>query len=152
MVEYLEPNEPLIHYIARNMRKADADEVWASDRATPFDALLQGWKDSYRSVIVAVDGEPCVMIGLVKRSLVTGVGIPWMLGTEGAIKYKKRFVSEVPAIIDEMLYHCPTLYNYVHCENKVSIRWLKRIGFKFDDPEPYGKGGELFQRFYLERQ
>jgi len=133
------------------MRQADAVEVWSSSRQTPLDALTTGWEMSDLAVIVTVDDEPCVMMGLVIRDILTGAGVPWLLGTEGALKHKRHFIAQVPPVIDEMLTICPRLFNYVHAENKVSIRWLKRIGFTIDDPMPYGLDEELFHRFHLER-
>ena len=149
--EFVKPTRELVEAIAADMRQADADEVWVSSHQTPIEALLEGWKASDFAVIVTVDGEPCVMMGLVIRDILTGAGVPWLLGTENALKHKRHFIAQVPAVIDEMLTACPRLFNYVHAENKVSIRWLKRIGFTIDDPMPYGLDEELFHRFHLER-
>lgn len=150
-VKHVRPTVELIEYIADNMRQEDIDEVWASDHYTPLEALMAGWKQSDYSVIITINDEPCVMIGLVSRGLLSDKGIPWMLGTEGALKYKKKFFTLVPPIIKDMLILCKYLYNYVHTENKVSIKWLKWIGFTLCDPEPYGREKALFHKFYLER-
>jgi len=150
-VKFVKPTQELIEAIAADMRQADVEEVWASNRHTPMQAMIKGAELSDYSLIVMVDDEPCVMIGLVVHDILTGTGVPWLLGTEKALKHKRNFLIQVPAIIDEMLSICPRLFNYVHVKNKVSINWLRRIGFSFDDPEPYGLDGELFQRFYLER-
>lgn len=150
-VKFVEPNDELIRFIALNMRQADVDEVWASHHHLPYEALMTGWELSHSSTIVTVNSEPCVMIGLVIHDILSGSGVPWLLGTEGALKYKRNFLTQVPAVIDEMLNVCPRLFNYVHAENRVSINWLRRIGFTIDDPEPHGAAQELFHRFHLER-
>ena len=150
-VKFVKPTYELIEAIAADMRQADIDEVWASDNHTPIEALLISWGLSYKSVIVTVDDEPCVMIGIVIRDILAGTGVPWMLGTNRALKHKRHFIEQVPDVIDQMLDICPKLMNYVHDRNKVSIGWLKRIGFTMGDPEKYGPNGELFRRFYLER-
>lgn len=150
-VKFVRPTTELIEGIAANMRQEDIDEIWASHHSTPIDALMNGWKISDRSMIVVVNNEPCVMIGLVIRDILSGAGIPWLLGTENALKYKRCFLTQVPAVINEMLDICPRLFNYVHIKNKVSIRWLKRIGFTFDEALPYGCDNELFHKFHLER-
>ena len=149
--EFVKPTRELVEAIAADMRQADADEVWVSSHQTPIEALLEGWKASDFAVIVTVDGEPCVMMGLVIRDILTGAGVPWLLGTENALKYKRHFITQVPPVIDEMSSICPRLFNYVHTENKVSMQWLKRIGFTIDDPIPFGLDKELFHRFHLER-
>jgi len=151
VVKFIEPTQDLIEAIAADMRQADADEVWASDNQTPLEALIEGWKVSDLAVVITVNDEPCVMIGLVIRDILSGAGIPWLLGTDNALKYKRQFLTQVPAVINEMLNICPRLYNYVHVDNKVSVKWLKRIGFTFDEPAPYGCEKELFYKFHLER-
>lgn len=150
-VEYLEPTVELVEEIARNMRQADIDEAWASDNLEPLPALMKSWKMSDYSVVISIDGEACVMIGLVRHDLLSGNGVPWMLGTDASLKHKKRFFTEVPDVIADMLKVCSKLYNYVHCKNRVSVRWLKTLGFIFEDPAPYGCEQELFQKFYIER-
>ena len=150
-VRFVEPTYDLIRVIADDMRQADADEVWASNRHSPTEALLSGWELSEKSVIVTVNDEPCVMIGLVIRDILSGAGVPWLLGTENALKYKRYFLTQVPDVINEMLTICPILFNYVHSKNKISIKWLDRIGFIIDEPMPYGVDNELFHKFHLER-
>lgn len=150
-VKFVEPNDELIRFIALNMRQADVDEVWASHRHLPYEALMTGWELSHSSTIVTVNSEPCVMIGLVIHDILSGLGVPWLLGTEGALKYKRHFLIHTSVLIDEMLSICPKLVNYVHAENKVSVRWLKHIGFVIGEASPHGIAGEIFHRFHLER-
>lgn len=133
------------------MRQADVDEVWASHHKTPLESLLEGWNAPGYSVIVTINDEPCAMLGVTLCDVLSGNGIPWLLGTENALKYKRYFITLVPAVIDEMLDICPNLYNYVHIKNVTSIKWLKYIGFTFDEPIPYGCEKELFHKFYIKR-
>ena len=149
-VKFVKPTQELVEAIAADMRQADADEVWASNRNTPIEALMKGWEISNYTTVVTVNDEPCVMIGLAIRDILSGSGVPWLLGTENALKYKRQFITQVPAVISEMLDICPRLYNYVHVKNKVSIKWLKLIGFTLEDPLPCGPNNELFYKFYLE--
>lgn len=151
VVKFVKPTRELIEALAADMRQADVDEIWASNHHTPIEALMNGLAKSDRSVIVTVDDEPCVMLGLVIRDILSGAGVPWLLGTETALKHKRKFLTQVPVVIDEMLTICPRLFNYVHVDNKVSIKWLKRIGFTIDEPVPYGRDNELFHKFHLER-
>lgn len=151
MIEFIKPTEELIKVIAENMRDADAAEVWASHRHTPLQALMSGWESSHKAAIVSVNGRPCVMLGLVVRDVLTGTGVPWLLGTDYALKHAREFLKLSPPVIEEMLHMCPRLFNYVHADNIVSIRWLKWLGFKVDAPLPHGPKGELFHRFHMER-
>ena len=151
IVNYVKPTIELVEEIARNMRQADIDEVWASSNCTPLEALMDSWKLSEFTTVLTVDGEACVMLGLVVRDMLSGHGIPWLLGTDNALKHKKKFFTESPEVINQMLNICPRLHNYVHSKNKLSKRWLKWIGFTICEPEPYGCEQELFHKFYIER-
>ena len=151
LVEFVRPTEAMINVIASDMRDADAAEVWASSHHTPLQSLMIGWKSSDISVIIKCNGEPMVMIGLVKQNMLTGNGIPWMLGTNASMKYKREFFNQTGPIIEEMLNVCPRLSNYVHGKNKASILWLKWLGFTIEEPIEHGPDSEIFHRFYLNR-
>ena len=151
IVNYVKPTVELVEEIARNMRQADIDEVWASSNCTPLEALMSSWEISEYTTVLTVNDEACVMLGLVVRDILSGHGIPWVLGTDNSLKHKKGFFTEAPEIINQMLNVCPRLHNYVHSKNRLSIRWLKWAGFTICEPEPYGCEKELFHKFYIER-
>ena len=152
MIDFVAPTSEMVKSIAADMRQADVDEVWASNHHTPLESLSAGWRSSDFSTIAVCDNEPLVMIGLVKRDVLTGSGVVWMLGTNRALKYKRDFFRQTKPVIDEMLTVCPRLCNMVHGKNTNSIIWLKWLGFTIDnDPIPHGPDGELFHRFHLER-
>jgi hypothetical protein len=151
MIEFVRPTVEMVESIAADMRQADANEVWASNHHTPLESMMKGWEASDFSTVAMCDGEPLVMIGLVKRDVLSGSGVVWMLGANRAMKYKKEFFRQTKPVIDEMLTICPRLCNMVHGKNTSSVQWLKWLGFTIDDPIPYGPDGELFHRFYLER-
>lgn len=150
-IKYVKPDLSLISEIAINMRQADINEVYASNRFSPKEALMDGFNRSDYCAIITNDGVPFAMLGLAIPNILNDVGIPWMLGSNEAVKNRREFMRAAPAILNGMLDRCGYLYNYVHSENIVSKAWLKRIGFTIDDPEPYGINGELFHKFYLER-
>lgn len=151
MVTWVKPTVELIERVAADMRQADIDEVWASHHHTPIQALMQGWEVSDISLIAVCDDEPVLMLGLVKRDLLTGTGVVWLLGANKGMKYKRELLRQGKLIIDEMLTICPRLCNMVHSKNTVSIRWLKYSGFTIDDPIPHGPDNDLFHQFHLER-
>lgn len=151
VIRFEKPSEESIRYIADNMRQADINEVWASTNQTPLDAIRTGLDLPGFSTVVWIDDEPCVIFGLVIQDVLTGTGVPWLLGANSILKHKSQLLKQSPAVIEKMLNICPKLYNYVHLKNEVSIRWLEWLGFSFDDPEPFGIENELFCKFYLER-
>ncbi len=151
VIKFEKPTTEMVEYIAANMRDEDRKEVWAARNRTPHQALIDGWNESHFVTVVTVDGVPCVMLGLVKRDVLSGHGVPWLLGTEGALKHRKQFLKLSPPVIQEMLQLCPMLYNYVHVENTLSITWLRWLGFTICDAEPYGVQNEMFHKFFIER-
>lgn len=151
MIEWVKPTQSLVESIAEDMRQADIDEVWASNHHQPLESLMRGWGVSDLATVAVYEGEPLVMIGLVKRDVLTGSGVVWMLGANRALKHKKEFFKQTKPIIDEMLTVCPRLCNMVHNKNTSSIMWLKWLGFTIEEPIPHGPDGELFHRFHLER-
>lgn len=152
MIQWVKPTVVLVESIAEDMRQADAEEVWASNHHSPIESMMKGWELSDVSTVAIDDnGEPLVMIGLVKRDVLTGSGVVWMLGADRAMKHKKEFFRQTKPIINEMLTICPRLCNMVHSKNTNSILWLKWLGFTIEDPIPHGPDDELFHRFHLER-
>lgn len=150
-IEFVKPSRGLIEDIARTMRQSDVDEIWAASNKTPIEALTEGLTHSDYSAIAMHDDEPLIMFGLVKRDLISGTGIVWMLGSDNALKYRKGFLTKAPLFIDEMLSICPRLMNMVHSENTESIRWLKWLGFTIEPPVRHGVENEFFHKFYIER-
>ena len=150
-VVFVRPTLDAIKVIAADMRQADIDEVWASNRKTPMTSLLDGWKNSHYCAVAEVDNTPLVMFGLVNVGLLSDKGVIWMLGSNKSLQYRRQFLIKTPDIIEEMLNICPNLCNMVHTKNKVSIQWLRWLGFTIEKPVEYGPDKELFHKFYLRR-
>lgn len=152
VVNFVKPTPEAIKFIADNMRPEDVVEVYATANMDPHEALMiehHGAAD-YRTIGTA-DGIPVAIFGLTVHNPLTRLGVPWMLSATQILDYKKDILRYSPQVVDNMLDICPKLLNYVHTENKLSIRWLKWLGFKIEDPVPYGVNGELFHPFHQER-
>lgn len=148
-VKFEKPSRESITHIAENMRVADIAEVWSMSRHTPADAIERGLNISQHSSVVMVDDEPCAVLGLVQLDMLTGTGVPWLLGTDHAVKHRRTFLKYSKCGIEQMLSICPQLFNYVHADNEVSVNWLQHMGFTIDNPEPMGRDCELFHRFHI---
>lgn len=140
----------ILQFIAENMREEDKTEVILSGAKDPMDALETVVRHSHFTLAVIAD-VPLTVLGLRKMDIMQGVGVPWLLSAEQALQHKREFLLQSPPVIEEMLNICPTLINYVHAENRLSIRWLKWLGFEIGDPEPIGLNGAEFCRFMKER-
>ena len=148
--EIVEARVGHIRPIARNMRSCDEREVWASHGYNPEEAMDASFWRSLKAWTCLVDGEPAFMWGVGPQESVMGnVDCPWLLGTDAMKKVKLDFIKLSRRYVDDMQELYPRLENYVHAENKVSIRWLKWCGFELaEEPEEYGVNPEKFYRFW----
>lgn len=138
-------------YVAQNMRQADREEVYAAAGHTPEQALVISIFMSEEAVTaVSPDNTPLVIFGISKQSLLSDKGIPWLLGCDEALRYRREFMRQTPKVLETMLEQYTMLENYVHVKNTISVRWLKRLGFSMDSPITF-PSGEQFMRFYMER-
>jgi hypothetical protein len=147
LVRFVKPTTELIEFVAANMRVDDRIEVYASHGHTPIEALTNGVSRSKLCSVALINDEPCAVFGLVVENILTGFGVPWLLGTDLIFKHRRVFIEHTRSGVDEMLQLCPRLSNWVHCDNIKSIRWLSSMGFSFSEPLPTGINGEMFMQF-----
>lgn len=137
-------------YIADNLREADQAEVRATfGKATDFRAMLRESLAGSTVAWVILDrsGLPVSMFGAAPH-LVDGVGIAWMVGTEGMLAEAIHIARHTPEYLAQMLAAYPTLWANVDARNEISMRWLEWAGFKILDANPlYGPEERLFIEF-----
>lgn len=151
MMAYVTDSTPEhISIVANAMRHADVAEIWAAGRKTPETALKASMALSRYCKTIMLDDKPIGMFGVTPLSVVTGNGVPWMLGTPEIETISMRFLRGSLSYIREMLAGYSYLENWVDARNTVSIRWLKWLGFAIVKPEPYGHLNLPFHRFYME--
>ena len=151
MVKFVAPTTKRLRYIADHMRDEDVAEVWASNNHTPWESIDVSMSMTDWAVVIEANGIPLAVLGLRRANMLTGSGVPWLLSSEDALDHKRSFLELTGPVIQEMLDKCPRLVNYVHVENKLSVRWLKWLGFKLDDPVMNPATGAMFRRFHMER-
>lgn len=96
-------------------------------------------------------GEPVVLYGVTPVSLLGRQGQPWLAATdritEGPIA--RAFLRESRRALADLADGYDYLWNLVHAENSIAIRWLKWLGFNFT-----GLGlnvqGHRFEHFKME--
>ena len=74
----------------------------------------------------------------------------WMLGTNDVFKYKKIFVKYCKRWVNKLASKYETVTNYVHVDNKLSIRWLKWCGAVFSPK--LNILGQDFYKFYITKR
>jgi len=137
-------------YIAAHMRKSDVMEVGASHAHSPREAARASVMVSRFAFAGMADGVPVYLFGLRDGTAFNRTGYVWGLGTDELLKYSKDFWPASRNFIAFCRGQSDRLENYVHAENLISIRWLEKLGFKFEEPAPWGVRGELFMRFWME--
>lgn len=135
--------------LAANLRPADLAECLAYGRGDVSAGIESSVARSPLCWTAFIDGELAAILGCGLVSMMGGVGSPWMLGTPVLDKHARVLVRATPEYIAKMLNAFPHLVNFVHTENKTSMRWLRRLGFTLRDAVPYGAKGELFHPFEM---
>lgn len=149
VIEIVPPEPGHVAWIAAHIREADRQEIDALVDWGAEEALRRSVASSFDAWTGTVDGEPVCMFGLSSPSIVSGRGIAWLLGTNGVERNALPFLRRNRAYIDRCLALCPILENWVHVEHRVSIRWLRWLGFSMDDAAPFGPHGIPFHRCEL---
>jgi hypothetical protein len=136
--------------VAARMRLADTLECAATGRYDLRGVLATGIARSVACWTAEVDGEPALIAGVAPLdTLLGGIGVPWMLGTELVTQHQRAFMRLSPEYIARMLGAFSHLLNFVHAENVAAVRWLRHMGFRLDEAAPYGPHREPFHRFEL---
>lgn len=134
-------------YIADNMRPSDRREVYALAAFTPHSAVRATMAGAIKSYTALVDGVPALMWGISRRSFISPVGVPWLLGTPVAEEHQYKFGRGTLDYFKEMSSLFPLMENYALAENKRSLRWIKWAGFDTEEARPIGPFGVPFVRF-----
>lgn len=135
-------------FIASHARQADIDELWAAAHASPLSSMLRGMHNS-EAVTCLFDGIPVCMYGVAAQSLLLGVGVPWMVGTDAIDRHAMSFLRGSRAAVHGMLSKWSHLHNFVDARNVKAIRWLKFLGFKIHPAVPHGEQGLPFHYFEM---
>ena len=136
-----------VYSLSKRLRKQDEDEVMALVGLDNETALLASFCHSDRVFVGEVDGKIICMFGVSKDS--NGNGCPWLLGSDEVEKLPITFVRNSRKYIQQFINEYGYLENYVDIRNSLSIKWLKWLGFKIDEPQTLGVEQRLFSRFSL---
>lgn len=136
-----------IRSVARRMRQADRDEVAAASGKSPSEALIYSLRKSSQAWTCLIDGRPEMMFGVGDLNVLAGIGAPWLLGTDAIERHYLAFLRGSVGWRDQLLRRYPVMRNFVDDRNKVSMRWLRWLGFKLSDPVVVG--GHAFRIFEL---
>lgn len=130
-----------ISLLVDNLRQDDIDEITAGG-STPLVSLMNGYLMSDECYSAFVNNQIVGMFGVHYQT-----NSIWFLGNDLSAAVKKEWIRTAAYYIRHFLEGSPVLTNTVSINNKVHIRWLKRMGAKFS--VPYERNNHLFQDFYI---
>jgi hypothetical protein len=138
-----------VEALVADPRPADVREMQAM--GTTFEAALT---DSVRLsdwvAVGTVDDVPVCAFGVAPASVLGGLGVPWLLGTSaldrGGVALARDFLPASRRAVDAMAATYPRLINVIDARNTRAIRWLRWLGFTFDE-SPVPIGGHRFHVF-----
>ena len=137
--------------LAETMRQEDRDEVWATGKYTPAEALRASMAISAFSRAGFADGDLVCMWGVGSFNMLGEVGAPWLLGSSTLVKHQVPFLRHCCDFRNEMLDVYGILRNWVDARNTASIRWLRWLGFEIGEAQPFGAFGLPFHPFEMRR-
>lgn len=148
-VRPVEPGD--IEQMLREMRGVDRAEA----AALGFDDVERGLRESIANSHFArtarINGRLVAIGGCAKHpgsAMLAPIAVPWLVGTDVLARYPGVLQREARRYIAAMLEVYPHLTNVVHIENRVAIRWLKRLGFTIHPPVRVPTGA-LFHPFNM---
>lgn len=134
MKVHTQPRLGHLLYIARNLKTTDRNEMLkAKDTRSPFKAIQESVNVSAHVDVLCDGYVPFAVIGLCPD------GCVWLLSTENLQENAKSFSKYIKRKLEDLKRREYTFfYNYVDPENKVTMNWLKRLGFTQGDADSNG--------------
>lgn len=146
-VRTLRPSD--VFAVVADLRDADRDEITALVGGDGvFGAVEQSAVASTEAWTLVANERPIAVFGVAPADM-PGVGVPWMVGTPGVARHRRAFMRLCGVYIPKMLARFPTLVNVVDARNLIAIGWLKRMGFTFGAPAPFGIEARPFYPFSM---
>lgn len=134
------PLEPGHARITPYLRKIDIDEIAAMTGLSPAVAVSYSIAHSEKGYAVEIDGRLIALFGVSN-------GIIWLVATDEINNYPVRFYRMSRKIFHNLRRGYNYLENYVDARNKLSLRWLKWLGFTIEPPQKINNG--IFHHVYF---
>lgn len=127
--------------LANNLRKEDLEELEALG-GIALNSLLDGYFLSDECYSAFVDNHIIGMFGINKETHSI-----WFLGSDLCLSVPREWIRTAGYYIRHFLEISPILTNTVSINNKLHIKWLRRMGAKFS--APYLINNHYFQDFFI---
>lgn len=145
-------NEKDILYILEHLKPEDQHEAQVQKGDNFKEIILKEIMDNRTRTYLGckkTDNTP-VCVGGYTDTNEKGVGVVWLLSTPEIENYKTCLLRHVIKAFKEIDNKYWLTCNILFSENSFAKSWLKKIGFKFNNPKPEGidipEGFEFFYR------
>ena len=125
--------------VASNLRPEDRREMVEGHGSDPIEYAFYAADNPSSVYFVTPNGKTAGMGGINKGGLI------WMLCTPEIHKYPIAFIKEAKRYLESSKE--PMTYNIVDARNKVHLRLLKYLGYKFLQKISYGPNNLSFIEF-----
>tara|TARA_R100001129_G_scaffold104546_1_gene71469 strand:+ start:470 stop:940 length:471 start_codon:yes stop_codon:yes gene_type:complete len=138
--------------LAPFLREMDCIEITAVSGKNPLEGLLDVFSAPNAKVhsIVQNDGTIMGIFGVTDCAHGSGYGVPFLLASNQLEQHSKEFLRHCKKWVKELESEYPCLYNFIHTQNFVAMRWLQWCGFEVKQEVEYGIGKEPFYLFMKE--
>lgn len=137
--------------ISPDMRVADVMEVWQASAVRPYYALAMSIAVSDEAVTFCREGRPVGCFGVKRESMWEATATLWLLATPEFSKMRHAFARYHRQFLLRYLERYDILSNYIYHENVASLRLVKMMGARFEEPKPHGAFNAPFIRFEIRR-
>ena len=156
MIKYVSEKSE-IEFILSNLRDEDKEELENLFGSNWYEMSLESLKDEKFLVLYGYGNEhgqvPVAMGGFYEvNNEPCKIACVWLLSTKYINKNKTAFMK---ALRNQMYLNSSKydiLYNFIYKSNHSAKLWLKKLGFRFDNPHPEGVNmNEGFEFFYRKK-
>ncbi len=133
-----EKNKADVLYILEHLRLEDEHEAKVQKGDNFKEIILQEIMDNKSRTYLGCkksDDTP-VCIGGYTDTNEKGVGVVWLLSTPDIEKNTVCLFRHIIGAFGEIDNKYWLTYNILYRENKFAKKWLKKLGYKFDNPKP----------------
>ncbi len=137
--------------LALDMRQEDQDEIWAAAHFTPWEALVSSIRLTDETYTGLADGKVLCIFGIGTASLMSNIGVPWMLSANLVAKHTRAWARGSKVVFKHMAKGTDRLENCVDARYTSAVRWLAWLGFTIHPAEPFGMDQLPFHKFTWEK-
>ncbi len=144
MTGIVESKKSHVASVYNNLRQADRDEIEALGK-DPFTSLKQGFKESAPCYTWMYEDEPSALFGCVPHG--ESAAAIWMLGTDNIANHKYAFMKTCVPFHKELVRPYHLTGNIIDERNKVHMRFIEHLGYKFINRRAVGPQNLPFLEF-----